>query len=187
MNRNLTKNFKQIKKSNSIKIINKQAKKALTIKCALKNSTQLKFEFFKNVQSVFKENTFLVHFSFIKPLFIDVNALKKAGFAIMTYHLKLISNFWIGEKYIDTPSRINVQSIFFMNKLLNNVKKNYWPTEFKMTAIVWIVKKFWHIIKSIFNIIIIYINHIANIFITRQISFTTNLTNKFNLCLIRIF
>ena len=42
-------------------------------------------------------------------------------------------------------------------------------------------------IESIFNIIIIYIDHAVNIFITRQISFTTSSTNKFNLCLIRIF
>ena len=187
LNRDLTRNFKQTKKSNSVKIINKQARKTLTIKRALKNPTHLKFKSFKNVQSAFKKNTFFVYFSFTKSLFINVNALKKAGFVIMTYHLKFISNFWINEKYTDTPSRINVQSIFFMNKLLNNAKKNYWPTEFKMTAIVWVVKKFWHINKSIFNIIIIYIDHVANIFITRQISFTTNSTNKFNLCLIWIF
>ena len=187
LNRNLTRNFKQIKESNSVKIINKQAKKALTIKRALKNPTQLKFEFFKNVQSAFKKNTFLIYFSFIKSLFIDVDASKKAGFVVMTYHFKFILNFWTGEKYTDTSSRIDVQSIFFMSKLLNNVEKNYWPMEFKMTVVVWIVKKFRHIIKSAFNIIIIYIDHAVNIFITRQTSFTTSLTNKFNLRLIRVF
>ena len=121
----MNRDFKQAKESNSVKVISKQTKKTLTIKRALKNSTQLKFEFFKNVQSVFKENRFFVHFSFIKPLFINVNASKKAGFAAMTYHFKFISNFWTDEKYIDTPSRIDVQSIFFMNKLLNNAEKNY--------------------------------------------------------------
>ena len=186
LNQNLTKDFKQAKKSDSAKIINKQARKTLTIKRVLKNPTQLKLEFFKNVKSAFKKNTFLVHFSFIKPLFIDVNASKKANFATMTYHFKFISNFWTNKKYTDTSLRINVQSILFINKLLNNVKKNYWPTELKTTAVVWVVKKLWHIIKSIFNIIVIYIDHVANIFITCQISFTTSLKNKFNLCLIWI-
>ena len=187
LNRDLTRNFKQVKESNSIKIVNKKTRKTSAIKRALKNLTQLKFEFFKDVQSVFKKNISFVHFSFIKSLFIDVNTSKKVGFATMTYHFKFISNFWIDEKYTNTPSRINVQSIFLMSKLLNNAEKNYWSTEFKMTAIVWMIKKFWHIIESIFNIIIIYIDHIANIFITRQTSFTTSSTNKFDLCLIRIF
>ena len=110
---------------NFIKIVDKQTRKTLTIKRVLKNSTQRKLNFFKNVQSAFEKNTFLIHFSLIKQLFIDVNAFKKSGFAIMTYHFKFISNFFIDEKYVDTLSCIDVQSILFMNKLLNLAKKNY--------------------------------------------------------------
>ena len=73
-----------------------------------------------------------------------------------------------------------------MNKFLNLVKKNYWPIELKITAVVWIIKKFRHIIKSISQIMIIYIDHIINIFFIRQTSFMTNFTNKLNLCLIWI-
>ena len=126
LNKNLTKDFKQIKQMNSIKVVDKQTWKILTIKHILKNPIQWKFNSFKNVQSAFKKNTFLIHFSLIKQLFIDVNAFKKSGFAIMTYHFKFISNFFIDEKYVDTLSCIDVQSILFMNKLLNLAKKNYW-------------------------------------------------------------
>ena len=185
LNKNLTKDFKQVRQMNSTKVVDKQTWKTLTIKRVLKNFIQQEFNSFKDVQSAFEKNTFLVHFSSIKQLFIDVNAFKESGFAIMTYHFKFTSSFFTDEKYINTSSCIDVQSIFFMNKFLNLAKKNYWSIELKMTAVVWIMKKFRHMIKSISQIMIIYIDHVVNIFITRQTSFTTSFTNKLNLCLIQ--
>ena len=84
-------------------------------------------------------------------------------------------------------SRIDVQSILFFNKLLNETKKDYWFTKLKIIEIVWIMKEIRHMIKFIkLSSTIVYTNHFVAIFIFEQITLIITNIDKFNLRLIRV-
>ena len=86
-----------------------------------------------------------------------------------------------------TYSRTVIQSIMFFSRCLNDVEKNYWSTKLKIVDIVWVVRKIKHMIKSIeiFSTII-YTDHFAAVFISRQIILITFNNDKLNLRLVRI-
>ena len=120
-------------------------------------------------------------------MFIDVNAFKKNDFTVMIYHFKAFSFFFKNSNPKAAFSRIDVKPIMFLFKLLNDLETKYWLTEFEMTTLVWIIKKIRHMIESVMNMIIIYIDYTVSIFIMRQTTLAINFTNKLNFYLICVF
>ena len=110
-------------------------------------------------------------------LHIDVHASKQYGFG--NYNVPR-------EKRKRNIFLTNVEPIF-LNRCLTNAEIKYWPTEFKTTGLVWVVKKFKHMLNATRHRfqIIIYIDHSATTFVVKQIKLTTNNSNKFNFRLIR--
>lgn len=98
----------------------------------------------------------------------------------MMYYVK-------GDLVIDAlVTRFSVELILFLSKLLNNVEKNYWPTELEVVGIVWVIKKVRHIIESSkYPPIVIYTDYSAAVPISRQTTLTISSTDKLNLRLIR--
>ena len=78
-----------------------------------------------------------------------------------------------------------MKSIMFLSRELTDAKTRYWPTEMKIIALIWIIKKIQHLIKTIEHPIIIYIDHSATIAIAQQFSLNTISVIKVNLRLIR--
>ena len=84
-------------------------------------------------------------------------------------------------------SRLNVQFILFLNKLLNNVEQNYWSTKWKIANIVWIIKRIKHLIDSIKKFsIIVYTNYSTIVSIFKQTTLITFSIDKLNFRLIRV-
>ena len=127
----LTKNINKIKK-----IVSKPVHHAKITKTHLNKSIQKKLKSFRDIQNVFRKKSYLTHFEFIKSLFVNIDVLKKNGFAAMIYHLKSGSIFFKANSPQASPLKIDVQPIMFLNKLLNQAENNYWPTELEMAALV---------------------------------------------------
>lgn len=118
---------------------------------------------FSNLKNIFNVLTFLAHFDLKRQLYIDLDAFKTWDFAFMIYHVKdfVIDN----TKFI---SRIFVELILFLSRMLNIAEANYWSTELKVTNIIWIIKRVRHLIDfTDVSLIIIYINHSTTILISR--------------------
>ena len=67
------------------------------------------------------------------------------------------------------------------------VEKRYWSTKLKMIELIWVIRRARHFIEIFRHVTIIFINHVVNVAIVKQITFTFNNTNKLNLRLIRVF
>ena len=98
----------------------------------------------------------------------------------MIYHIKKDSD----------PGQIfnwkDVQPILYLSKLLNKAEQNYWPTELKMAALVWTVKKIHHIIESNeFWSVIAYTDHMVSVNLTCSSTLSTSSCDKLNLYLIQ--
>ena len=52
------------------------------------NSSTAELEFFRQLQTLFKALTFLVHYSKFRLLYIDINALKEQEFEVIIYHAR---------------------------------------------------------------------------------------------------
>ena len=123
---------------------------------------ELKIIAFKDLQKIFISSIFLTHYNKLRRLYVDLNAFKQWSFAAMIYHV--LNNF----SDDITFSRIAMQSIMFLNKCFNDVERNYWFIELKITDIVWIIKKIRYMVESIeMSSIIVYIDHNAAILISR--------------------
>ena len=186
-------NLLQAKKIDLIHNINKIHKittkpicKTFATRFWLKQPFSNEFKTLQDIQNAFCKDFFLMYFQHIKSLFINVNAFKKNGFAVMIYHFKISSSFFKNSDPKAAPFRIDIEPIMFLFKLLNDPETKYWPTKLEMAALVWIIKKVCHMIKSVMNTIIIYIDHTISIFITRQTTLATSFTNKLNFRLIRV-
>ena len=75
----------------------------------------------------------------------------------------------------------------FLNRCLNETKRNYWFIELKIADIVWVIRKIKHMIEfiEIFSIIV-YIDHSTVVFISRQIIFIIFSSDKLNLRLVKV-
>ena len=160
--------------------VSESARKRQTIKTQLYDSTFEKRIVFRNLQIAFASSTFLIHFDKKRRLYIDLNVFKQWNFATIVYHV-------LNDSLSDvTYSRTAIQSIMFLSRCLNDVEKNYWSTELKIIDIVWVVRKIRHMIESIeISSTIIYTNHFAVVFISRQIILTISSNDKLNLRLMR--
>ena len=137
--------------------------------------------FFRQLQDVFSISIFLTHFNSNRQFYIDFDVSKRWNFVVMIYHVACDSSNNIN------VSRLNVQFILFLSKLLNNVEQNSWSTKLEVTNIVWVIKRMRHLIDSIKKFsIIIYINHSTTVSIFRQITLITFSIDKLNFRLIRV-
>ena len=67
----------------------------------------------------------------------------------------------------------------------NEVEIKYWPTELEMAGLVWVIRKMRHLIEIAKKTTVIYTDHAANTFLTKQIIFATNNIDKLNLRLVK--
>ena len=75
------------------------------------------------MQIVFNNFTFFIHFDRKRILFINVNVFKKHDFDIIIYHVKNEIKYRNDSKILII--RIDIKSIFFLNKCLTNAKNRY--------------------------------------------------------------
>ena len=114
-------------------------------------STESEVKSFQDLQKAFSSLIFLIHFDFSRRLYIDLDVFKEWGFAVIIYH--------VVEDLENSFSRIDVQSILFLSKMLNQAEQNYWLIELKVVDIVWIIKKVRHMMESIKKpFVVIYID-----------------------------
>ena len=146
----------------------------------MKNFNDEKYQIFYKLQNAFVSSISLVHFDSNRRLYVDLDVSKRWNFVVMIYHIIENSN----DKII--YSRFAMQSILFLNKLLNDAKQNYWFIELKIIDIVWIIKRIRHMIDFIRkSFIIIYIDHSIVVSIFKQIILITFNIDKLNLRLVR--
>ena len=121
-----------------------------------------KENFFNLLQDAISKAFILVHFDLERTLWIDLNESKERRFDIMVFHLKkeLINDM--------ISLRTHIEPIMFLSRLLSAAEMNYWPTELKMTALVWIVKKIRHLIESFKFSIVVQIDYSATMNICKQ-------------------
>ena len=154
-------------------------KKTYTSKLKLLLTTKEK-ESFNLLQKAIDRASMLIHFDFDRTLWIDLDKSKKREFDVIVFHLKkeLINDI--------ISLRTQIESIMFLSRLLTTVEMNYWSIELKMTALIWIVKKIKHLIKSFKYSILIQIDHFATIDICKQKLITSiNFFIRSNIRLIR--
>lgn len=126
-------------------------------------STNRELETFSDLKNVFSVSTFLAYFNSKRQLYIDLNAFKTWDFAFMIYHVK---DFVVDNTKL--ISRIFVELILFLSRMLNTAEANYWLTELEVANIVWIIKRVRHLIDfTDVSSIIIYIDHSTAISISR--------------------
>ena len=96
----------------------KTIKKTYSHKIIINNFSDEKLKFYRQLQEFFNQTIFLVHFFVDRVLFIDIDAFKRRDFDVVAYHLK-------SKIDLNKSKRIDIESILFLNKMLNETKKNY--------------------------------------------------------------
>ena len=142
-------------------------------------STTKKLKFFRTLQNHLSITSFLIYFDKTKQLYINLNSRQKKSINVMIYYINVASF----EKY---SSKVFIEFILFLSKLLNSVETRYWSIELKLTELIWILRKVCHSVKSSQFQIIIYTDHDAFLKIVEQINFSIFSIDKFNLRLIRV-
>ena len=174
-------NALQIRKTELTKALPKESKghaRKQQSSTSCYDPTEAEVKAFKDLQEAFASPTFLVHYDSSRKLYIDLDASKEWGFAVMIYHV-------VNDPEGSFP-RTDVQPIAFLSKMLNQAEQNYWPTELEVAGIVWVVKKVRHMIESTKKPpVVVYTDHSAAVPISRQTSLTTSSTDKLNLRLVR--
>ena len=82
--------------------------------------------------------------------------------------------------------KTDVQFILFLSRLFIDSEKRYWSIELKMIELVWVVKRIRHMIESAKKITLIFIDHVANFFIAKQTTLSSENIDKLNLRLIKV-
>ena len=145
-----------------------------------------KLEIFNSLQKIFSNSLFLFHQNLTHRLFINLNAVKaETEFEAIVYHVRNKLKYFKNSKKMILSFHIQIQSILFLSRQLNQHEKHYWLTELEVTCLVWILWKIWHMIEAAKQATIIWTDHVTMIAIIRQISLTTSFTDKLNLCLIQ--
>ena len=111
------------KKPSLIKLIfdNKRTgtvRKKITINIKYKFD-EFKKTAFRNLQKIFFSLIFLTYYNQLRQFYVNLNAFKQRGFAVMIYHV--LNDFSNDISF----SRIAMQFIMFLNKCFNSVEKNY--------------------------------------------------------------
>ena len=173
----------QIKKTKLLKSFSifNNVRKIFFNRIKINNSTSLKLKFFRTLQSLLFESSYLIHYDRHRQLFVDLNVSKKFDFDAMIYHVKFFAK-WNDKNY---SSRKSLKSILFFNWFLIFAETRYWSTKLKIIDIVWVLKKIKHLMKSFFISIVIYTNHDVALNIIKQTTFTTFFIDKLNFRFIR--
>ena len=136
-------------------------------------------EAFKNIQKSLFISTYLIHFDNKRQLYIDLDFSKEMSIDEVIYHVT------DNEDSLNYFFKKSIQSIMFLNRLLNSIEIKYWLTELKLADLIWVFKKIRHLINFAIKSTIIYMNHEAFLTIVKQISLSTFSTDKLNLRLVR--
>ena len=159
---------------------NKNFKRKIFFRQAIiENSIVEEFESYRQLQEVFVQVSFLVHFVVIRQLYIDIDVFKRRGFETIVYHLKISCLNSAKSK------RIDIEFILFLSRMFNVVEIRYWSTELEMCGLMWVVRRVRHMMKISTSFTIVYIDHVVNTSIARQITLNSVNTNKLNLRLMR--
>ena len=161
------------------KFINDIQRKIYTSKMRL-TLTFKKEKSFEALQKAIGKSFILIHFDFNRILWIDLNKSKERKFDIMIFHFK--------KEILDAivSLQTQIESIIFLNRLLTAIEMNYWSTELKMTALIWVIKKIRHLIESSKFSIIIQIDYSVTMTICRQkLIISTNFFIRSNIRLVR--
>ena len=174
-------NSLQIRKVNLLRSasIKSMSRKFYSARTNLLKIIEQKLDFYEQIQKTFNRQKFLFHFDSIKTLYANIDAFKVYEFNVMIYHT---AKFYENSAII---SRMNVQSILFLFKMLTETKKRYWSTELEVVELIWVIKKIRHMIETTIKTTILFTNHSAITSIARQISLTLSNIDKFNLKLIK--
>ena len=174
-----------------------RVRKNFSKRISIFDSTKTEANSYRQLQDSFNRFSWLVHQDFNRVLYVDVDEFRK-NFDVMMYHLKsdndkqsLLNNVDLKNAFeikLSSTSfkRKNVESIMFLNRMLTFVEEKYWFIELKMIDLIWLMKRIKHLIETFKHITIIYIDHVVNSFIARQIKLITNNVNKLNMKLVRV-
>ena len=91
----------------------------------------------------------------------------------MVYHLKITCLNPI------KPKRSDIEPFFF-NRMFNEAETKYWPTEFEMVGLIWVIRKIRHLIETAKETTVISTDHAANISIIKQTTLASNNIDKLN-------
>ena len=104
--------------------------------------------------------------------------------------LKLITSFMRKSEHASDDKKMRkyssfsqIECILFLSYLLSPAETYYWSTKIKIACLVWVIKKIYHIMKSVKRTIILS-DHASTVDIATQISLNITLTVKLNLQLI---
>lgn len=84
----------------------------------VESSTAEELDSYRQLQKFFERAEFLVHFDRNRILYINIDVFKKRGFDAIIYYLKKGAN-------PDKSRRTDVESIFFLSRLLNSAETRY--------------------------------------------------------------
>ena len=94
--------------------------------------------------------------------------IKKRRFGAMVYHLKITC------LNSENPKHIDIEPIYFFNRMLNEAETKYWPRKLEMVSLIWVIRKTRHLIETAKETTVIFTDHAINTFITRQTIFVTS-------------
>src|SRR5436190_17663239 len=84
------------------------------------------FKVFNSLQKIFSDSLFLFHQNLTCRLFIDLNAVKtETEFETIIYHVKSELKYLKNSKKMILSFCIQIQSILFLNRQLNQHEKHY--------------------------------------------------------------
>ena len=160
--------------------IKKFIRKIYFKKIVLNNFSTKELKSYKLLQKTFNRTFFLIHFNSKRTLYINIDVFKRREFDAMIYHFKFDADFV-------KSKRFDIESILFLSRMLNETKTKYWSIELKMCDLMWIVRRVRYMIETTKQIIVIFIDHVINTFISKQTIMNSNNIDKLNLRLIRAF
>ena len=138
-------------------------------------------ELYEQLQKTFNRQKFLFYFTSIKTLYADIDVSKSYDFDAMIYHTAVSYENFI---FI---SRVHVQFIMFLSKMLNIVETKYWSTKLEVAILIWMIKKIRHIIETAIKTTVIFIDHFASTLIARQTFLNFSNIDKLNLKFVKAF
>ena len=155
-------------------------RKIYFVKTILQKFFVVELKFYWQFQKNFDKTNLLIHYDFIRIIYINVDVSKQRDFEVIIYHLKFTANF-------NNFKRNEIELIMFFNRMFTSTKKRYWSTKLKMIDLMWIIRRVKHIIEIFKHVTMIFIDHVVNFSIARQITLIFNNIDKLNLWFVRIF
>jgi hypothetical protein len=145
--------------------------------------TEREIASFETLQSLLSRPTYLVHFSPVRRLYVDLDSSKAFGFGAVVYHVKGDDE---ASKLLDGyPNRADIEPIMFLSRMLSPAETRYWPTELEVAGLVWVLRKIRHLVESSKLPVRVYTDHGASLGIAKQTTLETTSAERSNLRLVR--